>query len=1111
MKLTIHLTILRKNFLTVLCSLIFVVSPYIGYSQLGLIGITKSGGQEFGTIFKTDMKGDQLSVVHEFEGNSGSYPYFSTLVEVDSGLLYGLSSQGGLYGNGVLYVYNTVSKSYTKLFDFDGANSGAIPKGSLTLASNGKLYGFCSQGGANNLGVIFEFDPSDNSMNIVLHFDGSNGRSPNGKLTEANNGLLYGLTYQGGSNNEGVLFTFDPSNGTYTKKIDLDGTINGRNPFGSLMQASDGKLYGMCYQGGNSNFGILFEYNTVNDSLKIRMHFDGSNSGANPYGDLYEYGNGILYGLTFLGGSINAGVAFTYDINNNSYTKIADMLGTSNGRNPYGNFIAGNNGNLYALTYSGGTSNAGVILEYDPINDTLINKLNLGASGNQARNPFGSFYAATNGLFYAISYRGGLIQNGILFSYDYSNNVFNKEIEFNNAPNGSNSFGSLFQASNYKLYGMTYSGGTSNLGVLFEFDAETNTYTKKVDFDGINKGRLPYSSLIEYNGLLYGLTFSGGVNNAGVLFTFDPSNSNYTKVIDLDGTLHGSNPLTGLTLADNGLMYGMTSFGGLHDYGCIFSFNPSNSTISKIIDFDDSTNGSSPYGNLIQINNGNLFGMTFQGGSNGYGILFSYNPSNSVFTKHIEFDGITNGANPVGSLTEASNGNLYGMTQNGGNDNLGLIFEYDPIADIYTVISSFDSVNGAKPSSKLMQTKSGKMYGMTQYGGSNNTGIVFEFDPGTYNFRKTADLDASTGQNPQGNLISFCFPTYSNISVSTCDSFIAPSGKYIYKNSGTYSDTIESFIGCDSIIEIDLRIKTKSSSFLSVSACNTYTAPDLQDYDSSGTYTAIIPNAAGCDSVITFTLKILNSKSNLKITQCNSYTGPDSKIYDGSGIYTIIIPNIAGCDSTITLDLKILNSYTQMQINSCRSYTGPDNQTYDSSGTYTSILSNYLGCDSIITILLNIIKPNVSVTVNDPILRANADNVSYQWFDCSNNFSTIQNGNQKQFTPSKNGQYAVEINDQQCKDTSICYTISSLSINSSNFESAFKFYPNPTNERITIEFSDQQTDITLNVYDVNGRLLDTVHYQNTDSILYDLNAENGTYFIELSSGNQVAVIRVLKL
>jgi uncharacterized repeat protein (TIGR03803 family) len=112
-------------------------------------------------------------------------------------------------------------------------------------------------------------------------------------LNQATNGLLYGLTEKGGANGDGVLFCYDPSADTYTDLLDFQGTANGANPYGSVVQASNGLLYGMTYNGGANNQGIIFSYNpSTNSNPKYTklLDFNGAN-GEYPYGSLIQVGD----------------------------------------------------------------------------------------------------------------------------------------------------------------------------------------------------------------------------------------------------------------------------------------------------------------------------------------------------------------------------------------------------------------------------------------------------------------------------------------------------------------------------------------------------------------------------------------------------------------------------------------------------------------------------------------------------------------------------------------------------------------------------------------------------------------------------------------------------
>ena len=138
-----------------------------------------------------------------------------------------------------------------------------------------------SLGGTDNDGVIFNYDPGSGSYTKVLDFNGSNGANPYGSLIQAKDGKLYGMTWGGGNSDAGVIFSFDPASSVYTRLYDFD-FVNGSHPYGDLMQASDGKLYGMTNSGGSNDLGTIFSFDLVSSTFTKLQDYDGSN-GANPY------------------------------------------------------------------------------------------------------------------------------------------------------------------------------------------------------------------------------------------------------------------------------------------------------------------------------------------------------------------------------------------------------------------------------------------------------------------------------------------------------------------------------------------------------------------------------------------------------------------------------------------------------------------------------------------------------------------------------------------------------------------------------------------------------------------------------------------------------------
>jgi len=629
-------------------------------------------------------------------------------------------------------------------------------------------YGMTQYGGANNSGVLFQFDPATSIYTKKIDLIFAIGSQPFGSLIQASDGILYGMTQYGGANSVGVIFQYDPVANTYTKKIDLI-SATGAYPHGSLMQASDGKLYGMTYQGGTNNFGVIFQYDPALSTYTKKIDFAGATNGSYPEGSLMQASDGKFYGMTRAGGANGMGVLFQFDPVSSIYIKKIDFLGAGSGDEPYGSLMQANDGLLYGMTYyGGGNTGAGVLFQYDPIANTYI-----------------------------------------------------KKIDLNYAANGSAPYGSLMQATDAKLYGMTNQGGANNFGVIFQYDPLTNTYTDKIDFSS-SSGSDPEGSLVQANdGKLYGMTYDGGANSYGVIFQYDPFTNIYTDKIDLT-IANGYYPYGSLMQANDGKLYGMTYQGGANGVGVIFQYDPLANIYTKKIDLS-SANGSQPYGSLMQASDGKLYGMTYLGGANNAGVIFQYDPLANIYTKKIDLISTT-GGNPRGSLLQASDGKLYGMTYIGGANNAGAIFQYDPSSNTYTKKIDLSALNGEYPYGSLLQASNGKLYGMTSQGGVNNFGVIFQYDPAISTYTKTLDFNGTNGKNPQyTNLIELASITTSAVIVSNC------AGSAInvsYTIGGTY------YAGN----VFTAQLSDAAGSFTSPVIIGTYTAT------TAGTISAIIPS-----------------------------------------------------------------------------------------------------------------------------------------------------------------------------------------------------------------------------------------------------------------------------
>jgi uncharacterized repeat protein (TIGR03803 family) len=803
-------------------------------------GMTLNGGEfDAGAIFKTDSNGNNFSIVYSMTLIEGTYP-FGGLCKANNGKLYGMTELGGVNDDGVIFEWNPVTNKCTKRLDLISTYCGSNQVGTLIQANNGKFYGMAYNGGKNDDGVIFEWDPVKNYSTIKIDFkETESGCKPQGSLIQADNGKIYGMTKEGGANNLGVLFELDPTTNTYSKKLDFNGTENGRNPYGSLIQTTNGKLYGSTSLGGEYDSGVLFEWDPATDTYTKRLDFNGPENGSWPSGSLIQADNGKLYGITSHGGTNNEGVLFEWDPATNTYTKKLDFNQNESGYCPSGSLIQTDNGKLYGFVHQDGeTFIRKLLFEWDPATNIYTKKyfFDYAIKGVE---PTGFLIQADNGKLYGLTSDGGLCNYGVLFEWDPATDTYTKKIDFNWAEDGANPEGSLIQAGNGKLYGMA---GGGICGVLFECDPTTYTYTKIHDFNGGQNGGWPYGSLIQAdNGKLYGMTHNGGSDNKGVLFEYDPAIYTYNNKYSFVGCENGCYPYGSLMQADNGKLYGMTHNGGANGLGVLFEWDPAANTYIKKLDFNG-INGQEPRGSLIQAHNGKIYGMTMSGGIFGYlyrgeiytyGVLFEWDPATDTYTKNLDFNGAENGGWPYGSLIQADNGKLYGMTSYGGTNYEGVLFEWDPVTDTYTKKLDFNiPEKGGGPRGSLMQAANGKLYGMTSTGGYYRKGLLFEYNLATDTFTDKFDFSGiEKGSYPHGSLIETCRfvpDTEDTDKVNTFKLYPNPNnGSFSIDLGSVYSNAVIT------IIEIDGRTIQKGS-------YNDVQVIQLKMYIQSGIYMLII-------------------------------------------------------------------------------------------------------------------------------------------------------------------------------------------------------------------------------------------------------------------------------
>ncbi len=181
-----------------------------------------------------------------------------------------------------------------------------------------------------------------------------------------------------------------------------------------------------------------------------------------------------------------------------------------------------------------------------------------------------------------------------------------------NGANGSDPVAGLVADAAGNLYGTAVSGGSNNLGTVFEIATGTHAFSTRVNFTGSN-GSIPNAGLVtDPQGNIYGAAYRGGINNNGTIFGIAAGSHAFTTLAMFNGT-NGTGPL-GFFIDQSGNIYGSTSSGGQTDGGTVYQVDGTTHAINTIASFNFQTIGSDPLGGVVADANGNLFGTLHSGG-----------------------------------------------------------------------------------------------------------------------------------------------------------------------------------------------------------------------------------------------------------------------------------------------------------------------------------------------------------------------------------------------------------------------------------------------------------------------------------------------------------------
>jgi uncharacterized repeat protein (TIGR03803 family) len=292
--------------------------------------------------------------------------------------------------------------------------------------------------------------------------------------------------------------------------------------------------------------------------------------------------------------------------------------------------------------------------------------------------------------------------------------------------------------TNGNLYGTTRDGGANAMGTVFEV-SPNGTETVLYSFcsqSGCTDGYHPLAGLIlDKKGNLYGTTFDGGAHDGGTVFEISPGGTETVlySFCAQPGCKDGYYPHADLVMDTSGNLYGTTQFNGAYGGGTVFRVSPSGAetVLHSFCAQPGCADGYHPRAGLVLDTSGNLYGTTYDGGTNGKGTVFEVSPGGTETVLHSFCPqlGCKDGSHPQAGLVLDAKGNLYGTTYFGGKGR-GTVFEVSP-SGTETVLHNFtaNGIDGYYPSAGLVLDGKGNLYGTTLSGGANVGGTVFQVVP----------------------------------------------------------------------------------------------------------------------------------------------------------------------------------------------------------------------------------------------------------------------------------------------------------------------------------------------------------------------------------------------
>lgn len=338
---------------------------------------------------------------------------------------------------------------------------------------------------------------------------------------------------------------------------------------------------------------------------------------------------------------------------------------------------------------------------------------------------------------------------------------------------------------------------------------------------------------------------------------------------------------------------------------------------------------------------------------------------------------------------------------------------------------------------------------------------------------------------------------------SACDSYTWANNGQTYTINGVYIGLTANCV----TEKLDLTITPSSVNTTTITACNNYTWNGTA-YTTSGVYSGLTTNCI----TEKLDLTITPISENTTITSaCESYTWANNgQTYTTSGVYAGSVTNCVTEMLNLTINNSITPTFSQIASVCSGTTLSALSETSNNfvSGTWSPALNNLATttytftpnsgqCANTTTLTIAVNTLDSTLSLDNGTISSNQPDGNFQWVNCANNNEPISGEISQSFTPAINGQYAVNIELDNCTITSECINIDFLKVEDFNSFSKIIIFPNPAIFELNIKTDYKIVDIKI--IDILGKVSDISNFANNKINVSNLS--EGMYFLEIKTEN----------